>query len=82
MQEYRPQWPKLTLEDCRARIQRDPKDLEARMILGMAYRLQGDHRVALDIWNSILDIDPSHEPAKQLVRSLHAEHMKAGSRLE
>ncbi|MBI4375118.1 MAG: tetratricopeptide repeat protein [Elusimicrobia bacterium] len=80
--EHRPLWPNLTIQDCRERIQRDPKDMEARLILGMTYRLQGDYRAALEMWNSILEIDPSHDAAKQLVRSLRMELMKINFNLE
>lgn len=56
--------------------------MEARLILGMTYRLQGDYRAALEMWNSILEIDPSHDAAKQLVRSLRMELMKINFNLE
>lgn len=68
--------PKAPLEDCLQRIQVNPKDLELKMILGMAYRLRGDYRAALETWKSILDINPAHGPAKQLIQSLQAERLK------
>lgn len=74
-----PQWPKLTIQDCRERIRRDPGDLEARLVLGMAYRLQGDRLAALELWKSILEFEPSHAPAKQLIRSMEMELMKIDS---
>ncbi len=80
--KHHPQWPKLTVQDCQGRIQRNPKDLEARLVLGMTYRLRGDLRAAAEMWKSILEIDPSHVPAKQLVRSLLAERMKVDFGLE
>lgn len=73
-----PRWLKLTLEECRQRIQTNPKDMEARLVLGMTYRLRGDYRAALELWSSILEIDPSHDPAKQLLRSLERELDKGG----
>lgn len=74
--KLRPQWPNLSRGECRDRIRKNPKDLEARLALGMTYRLQGDYRAALEIWRSILDIDAAHAPAKGLIRSLHAELAK------
>ncbi len=68
-----PCWLKLTPEECRQRILADPKDLEARLVMGMTYRLCGDHRAAIEMWMSILEINPSHDPAKQLLRSLEKE---------
>ncbi len=41
--------------------------------MGMTYRLCGDHRAAIEMWMSILEINPSHDPAKQLLRSLEKE---------
>lgn len=80
--EHKPLWPKLTLQECRERIQTNPKDLEARLILGMAYRLQGDYAAAIETWKGILAIDPTHDPAKQLIRSLQAELMKINFSLQ
>lgn len=80
--EHRPQWPKLTVQDCRERIQKDPEDLDARLVLGMTYRLQGDPRAALELWKSILEFDPSNVPAKQLIRSLELERMRINGHSE
>jgi len=68
--------PKPNVKECQERVRKNPKDLEARVLLGMTYRLQGDFAAAIETWKGILEIDPAYAPAKGLIRSVQAELMK------
>ena len=68
-------WPSMA-QKYRDRIRANPRDLEARVTLGMAYRLCQDYPAALAVWHSILEVDPRHEVAKRLIHTVEAEFMR------
>lgn len=76
--ERKPPAPRLDVQECRERIRRNPEDLEARVLLGMTYRLEGDFAAALETWKGVLEIDPGYAPAMRLIRSLQAELTRIG----
>jgi len=62
-----------TMRECRSRIKMNSKDLEARLTLGMTYRLCQDFAAALATWQSILEIEPKHDAARKAIRAVEAE---------
>ena len=61
------------LAEMRRSLRRDPRDVEARLKLGLAYRKGGDFRAAAAVWRSALELEPGNVQAKRLLRALKEE---------
>ena len=58
------------IEGCRRALALDPSHIEAYAVLGMAYEQKGEHALALDAYESVLDFDPERAVERQKVQLL------------
>lgn len=54
----------------------DPLSTEARLLLGILYRLQQDYRLALESFRDVLLLEPQHEEAKRLLQEVRGERRR------
>ncbi|WP_372634382.1 tetratricopeptide repeat protein [Cohnella sp.] len=57
-------------------VQLDPLLAQARLLLGIAYRAQGEYRQALESLRDALQLDPGLEEARRLLRETRAERRR------
>jgi tetratricopeptide (TPR) repeat protein len=60
----------------REAVQLDPLSAEARLLLGIGYRMQGDYRQSLECLRDALQLDPQYEQAKRLLHEVRAERRR------
>ncbi|BBI33229.1 tetratricopeptide repeat protein [Cohnella abietis] len=54
----------------------DPLSAEARLLLGVLYRIQRNYKLALDSLRDALQLEPQHEEAKRLLHEVRAERRR------
>jgi tetratricopeptide (TPR) repeat protein len=56
--------------------QLDPLSAEARLLLGILYRMQRDYQLALDNLRDALQLEPGHEEASRLLHEVRTERRR------
>jgi cytochrome c-type biogenesis protein CcmH/NrfG len=54
----------------------DPLSAEARLLLGIAYRMQKEYRLALDSLRDALQLEPQNEETKRLLHEVRVERRR------
>lgn len=54
----------------------DPLSVEARLLLGVLYRMKKDYRLALEAFREALMLDPQNEDAKRLLQEVRGERRR------
>lgn len=57
----------------REAAQLDPLSSQARLLLGIAYRMKRDYRRSLECLRDALQLDPQHDETKRLLHEVRAE---------
>ncbi|MFC5467740.1 tetratricopeptide repeat protein [Cohnella suwonensis] len=57
--------------------QLDPLSAEARLMLGILYRMQRNYKLSLDSLRDALQLDPQNEETKRLLSEVRAERRRA-----
>ncbi|WP_052476366.1 tetratricopeptide repeat protein [Cohnella kolymensis] len=57
-------------------VQLDPLSAEARLLLAIGYRIQGDYRRSLECLRDALQLDPHYEEAKRLLHEVRADRRR------
>lgn len=56
--------------------QLDPLSVEARLLLGILYRIQQDYRLAIESLRDVLLLEPGHEEAKRILHEVRGERRR------
>ncbi|WP_373229686.1 tetratricopeptide repeat protein [Cohnella sp.] len=65
-----------SLQLLKEAAQFDPLSAEARLLLGILYRMQQDYRSALESIRDALLLEPQHEEAKRLLHEVRGERRR------